>query len=88
MLDEENRSNRNMIRFACCLSPFVLGKNEETGTIIFAEQCACGLDEDGFNEIVAVVSQAEADDIANIPSAFVVQWGERGIEYQRIGRIH
>jgi hypothetical protein len=88
MFDDENRSSRNMVRFACCLSPFILGKNEETGTIIFAEQCACGLDEDGFDEIVAILSQAEAEDGSDVPSAFLVQWGERGIEYQRIGRVH
>jgi hypothetical protein len=74
MFDDANRSSRNMVRFACCLSPFVLAKNEATGTIIFAEQCACGLDEGGFNEIVAVVSQVEAEDVSKIPRALVVQW--------------
>jgi hypothetical protein len=88
MFNDENPSNLNIVRFACCLSPFVLGKNEETGTVIFAEQCTCGLDEDGFNEIVAGLSREEADDVSTIPSAFVVQWGERGILYRRIGRIH
>jgi hypothetical protein len=85
---DESPSTIRVRRFNCCLSPYVLGKNEDTGSVIFTEQCTCGLSEDAFGEIVAVVDEAEAEDGSDIPCAFLVQWGERGIEYQRIGRIH
>src|SRR6266566_2746554 len=56
---DESPSTVRVRRFNCCLSPYVLGKNEDTGSVIFTEQCTCGLSEDAFGEIVAVVDQAE-----------------------------
>ncbi len=81
-----DRHGSETTRFECGKRSdlYLLAHDEESGALVFTEECSCALEERQFNAILEAVRQATKE---HGPQAFAVKWDDEEVEYWSLGLL-